>query len=105
MDRRIDFADNRLCQESLIGPMRHIFGVSDKVLAMSLSSILMADRANRPQWLSHTTPLEKFVRSWRTNRAGELMSEVGGGLEVLAEGQNGAIDQDRLARFETSAVT
>ena len=31
-------------QEALIGPMRHIFGVSDKVLTMTLSSVLMADR-------------------------------------------------------------
>lgn len=42
--------DSRAKQEALIGPMRHIFGVSDKVLAMTLSAILMADRANRPQW-------------------------------------------------------
>jgi hypothetical protein len=35
-------------QEALIGPMRHIFGVSDKVLTMTLSSLLMADRENRP---------------------------------------------------------
>jgi hypothetical protein len=37
-------------QEALIGPMRHIFGVSDKVLAMTLSSLLMADRRHRPDW-------------------------------------------------------
>ncbi|ANW00086.1 hypothetical protein LMTR13_07710 [Bradyrhizobium icense] len=43
-------ADCRASQEALIGPMRHIFGVSDKVLAMSLSTVLMADRANRPRW-------------------------------------------------------
>jgi hypothetical protein len=46
----IDVADNRLSQEALIGPMRHIFGVSDKILAMSLSTVLMADRANHPKW-------------------------------------------------------
>jgi hypothetical protein len=37
-------------QEALVGPMRHIFGVSDKVLTMTLSTILMADRNRRPQW-------------------------------------------------------
>ena len=31
-------------QEALVGPMRHVFGVSDKVLTMTLSSVLMADR-------------------------------------------------------------
>jgi hypothetical protein len=46
----IDVADSRSSQEALIGPMRHIYGVSDKVLAMTLSSLLMADRANRPRW-------------------------------------------------------
>lgn len=46
----IDVDDIRLSQEALTGPMRHIFGISDKVLAMTLSSVLMADRANRPRW-------------------------------------------------------
>lgn len=35
-------------QEALVGPTRHIFGVSDKVLTMTLSSVLMADRESRP---------------------------------------------------------
>ncbi|UVO28173.1 hypothetical protein [Bradyrhizobium arachidis] len=47
--KEIGIADSRASQEVLIGPMRHIFGVSDKVLAMTLSTILMADRANRPR--------------------------------------------------------
>jgi hypothetical protein len=34
--------------ESLVGPMRHIYGVSDKVLMMSLSSLLLA--SDRPLW-------------------------------------------------------
>jgi hypothetical protein len=46
----VDIADTRSAQEALIGPMRHIYGVSDKVLAMALSTVLMADRANRPRW-------------------------------------------------------
>jgi hypothetical protein len=39
-------------QEALIGPMRHVFGVSDKVLTMTLSSVLMADRKQRPDWFA-----------------------------------------------------
>lgn len=53
IDKRLEETsglDDRAKQEALIGPMRHIFGVSDKVLAMTLSAILMADRANRPRW-------------------------------------------------------
>jgi hypothetical protein len=46
----VNVADSRSSQEALIGPMRHIYGVSDKVLAMTLSSVLMADRASRPRW-------------------------------------------------------
>ncbi|WP_342712884.1 hypothetical protein AAFG13_18175 [Bradyrhizobium sp. B124] len=41
---------NLSAQESLIGPTRHIFGISDKVLTMTLSSVLMADRERRPDW-------------------------------------------------------
>lgn len=41
---------DRSAQDAVIGPMRHIFGVSDKVLTMTLSSLLMADRDNRPGW-------------------------------------------------------
>jgi hypothetical protein len=37
-------------QEALVGPMRHIFGVADKVLTMALSSLLMADPEGRPRW-------------------------------------------------------
>lgn len=37
-------------QEALVGPTRHVFGVSDKVLTMTLSSVLMADREARPDW-------------------------------------------------------
>ena len=43
-------SDGLSSQEALIGPMRHIYGVSDKVLAMTLSSLLMAARSHRPQW-------------------------------------------------------
>ncbi len=34
--------------ESLVGPLRHIHGISDKVLMMSLSSLLLA--SDRPRW-------------------------------------------------------
>lgn len=40
----------RQLQEALIGPMRHVYGVSDKILAMTLSEILMSASSNRPLW-------------------------------------------------------
>jgi hypothetical protein len=41
-DRLINMA------ESLVGPLRHVYGVSDKVLTMTLSSLLLA--SDRPTW-------------------------------------------------------
>jgi hypothetical protein len=37
-------------QEALIGPLRGVFGVADKVLTMALSSLLMGARGQRPIW-------------------------------------------------------
>jgi len=34
--------------ENLIGPLRHVYGVSDKLLTMTLSSLLLA--SNKPTW-------------------------------------------------------
>jgi hypothetical protein len=35
---------------ALVGPMRHIYGVSDRVLTMTLSEVLMAAPSSRPNW-------------------------------------------------------
>ena len=37
-------------QEALIGPLRNVYGVSDKVLTMALSSLLMGARGGRSVW-------------------------------------------------------
>jgi hypothetical protein len=37
-------------QERLIGPMRNIFGVSDKILTMTLSGLLLGASDGRPHW-------------------------------------------------------
>jgi hypothetical protein len=37
-------------QEALIGPLRSVYGVSDKVLTMALSSLLIGARSHRPVW-------------------------------------------------------
>jgi hypothetical protein len=39
-----------LC-EAIIGPLRNVYGVSDKVLAMALSNLLLAAGSRRPLWL------------------------------------------------------
>jgi hypothetical protein len=38
-------------REALIGPLRNVYGVADKVLAMSLSAILIAAGPKHPGWL------------------------------------------------------
>jgi hypothetical protein len=37
-------------QERLLGPLRHIYGVSDKILTMTLSGILLGASDGRPAW-------------------------------------------------------
>jgi hypothetical protein len=37
-------------QEALIGPLRNIYGVSDKVLTMALAGLLIGARSQRPVW-------------------------------------------------------
>jgi hypothetical protein len=37
-------------QERLIGPLRNIYGVSDKILTMTLSGLLLGASGDRPQW-------------------------------------------------------
>ncbi len=47
-------ASDRLaaCREAVIGPLRNVYGVSDKVLAMALSSLLLSSRKARPLWFA-----------------------------------------------------
>lgn len=47
-----DASDPSAASESIIGPMRNIFGVSDKVLTMSLSTLMMGARQVRPAWFA-----------------------------------------------------
>jgi hypothetical protein len=39
-------------QEALLGPLRNVFGVSDKVLTMALSGLLIGAGDNRPAWFA-----------------------------------------------------
>lgn len=46
-------ASDRLAQmrEALLGPLRNVVGVSDKVWNMTLASLLLGAGAGRPRWL------------------------------------------------------
>jgi hypothetical protein len=37
-------------QEALVGPLRNVYGVSDKILMMTLSTLLIGARSQRPIW-------------------------------------------------------
>jgi hypothetical protein len=57
IDQQLSAADSaspdRLAalREAIIGPLRNVYGVSDKVLAMALSTLLLAAGSRRPLWL------------------------------------------------------
>jgi hypothetical protein len=44
-------------REALIGPLRNVFGVSDKVLTMTLSAILISAPANWLHWVEVGTSM------------------------------------------------
>ena len=45
---QVDLASER--QERLIGPLRNVYGVSDKILTMTLSGLLLGVSDDRPNW-------------------------------------------------------
>ena len=56
IDRQLREADTALLdrpaalREAVIGPLRSVYGISDKVLAMALSSMLLGAGKDRPLW-------------------------------------------------------
>lgn len=63
-------------RESLLGPLRHVYGVADKVLSMALASILLAAQDGRTHW--HETggsmvAVDGLVHAW-LHRTGILAS-------------------------------
>ena len=57
IDRQLNAVDpdapDRLAalREAIIGPLRNVYGVADKVLAMAMSSLLLSAGNRRPLWL------------------------------------------------------
>ena len=48
----VDRSDRRLAamREAIVGPLRNVFGLSDKVLGMTMSTLLMGTRSRRSRW-------------------------------------------------------
>ncbi|MDD1520671.1 MULTISPECIES: hypothetical protein [Bradyrhizobium] len=54
-------------QEALVGPLRNIYGVSDKILMMTLSTLLIGARKQRPIWFETGKAMisvDTLVHNW-----------------------------------------
>jgi hypothetical protein len=87
IDRRLDGAKHSdtaragtTMAESVIGPLRHVHGLSDKVLSMTFSVLLLAGDPNRKDWITAGTSMiaiDTLVHNWlaRTGILRRLDSE------------------------------
>lgn len=80
-----------LLQESIVGPMRHIFGVSDKVLTMTLSEVLLSAPPSWPRWFeagSQMLAVDTLVHNWlhRTGILGRFEATHGYGAACYRPG-------------------
>jgi hypothetical protein len=81
LDTRLEQADRPKARDrvqvlgsAVLAPMRHIHGVSDKVLNMSLASLLLAGDPNRERWVaagSGMIAVDTLVHNW-LHRSGIL---------------------------------
>jgi hypothetical protein len=47
-----EVGDGETAQERLIGPLRHVYGISDKILTMTLSGLLLGASDGHPAWFA-----------------------------------------------------
>ena len=67
VDRQIDGIPPADAPERLVVPLRHVHGVSDKVLNMSLATFLMAGDDRRPVWKAagaNMLAIDTLVHAW-----------------------------------------
>jgi hypothetical protein len=96
-------------RQALLEPLGHIYGVSNKVLAMALSELLLAGDANRPTWIeagSVMIAIDTLVHNFlhRTSILGQLGADhpygIGcyrpGGCADIIERIAGKIDARRF---------
>jgi hypothetical protein len=84
-------ASKRSAEERLIGPLRHVYGVSDKILTMALSELLVGAADGRPAWfdtgkamIAIDTLVHNFLH--RTGILEDCGAEHGYGIGCYAEG-------------------
>jgi hypothetical protein len=94
-------------QERLIGPLRHVYGVSDKILTMALSELLIGAGDGRPAWLDTgkaMIAIDTLVHNFlhRTGILEDCGAEHGYGSGCYAKG--GCADIVRAVASEIDAA-
>lgn len=75
----------------VVGPLAHVYGISDKVLNMSLASLLLAGDIDRTEWIkagAEMIAIDSLVHNW-LHRSGILKAMKAGheyGAECYKEG-------------------
>ena len=117
IDRRLDSAssDSGLPpsnsqgdpQERLLGPLRNIYGVSDKLLTMTLSGLLLAASEGRPRWfetgkamIAVDTLVHNFLH--RTGILDDCGVPHGYGVRCYGQGGCAEIIRAAASRIDTS---
>ena len=95
-------------QEKLIGPLRYVYGVSDKILTMTLSEMLLGASDGRPDWLEAgkdmiavDTLVHNFL--YRTGILDNCGTPHGYGAACYAAGGCAGIIRAAAAQIDASA--
>lgn len=96
------------CQQALIGPLRNVYGLSDKILAMTFSTLLMAAPNTKSEWFqtgSRMIAVDTLVHNFlhRTGILADFGSQHAYGPRCYALG--GCADIIRSASAEIDATT
>src|SRR5205814_9081480 len=95
-------------RQALLEPLGHIYGVSNKVLAMALSELLLAGDAKRPLWIEAGTVMiavDTLVHNF-LHRSGILRELEAGhpyGTGCYAPGGCAAIIEQTASRIDARA--
>lgn len=103
-----EISGGKTAQERLIGPLRHIYGVSDKILTMTLSGLLLGAADGRQAWFEagkNMIAIDTLVHNFlhRTGILDECSAEHAYGVGCYAEGGCADIIQAIAAQIDAKA--
>jgi hypothetical protein len=95
-------------QERLIGPLRNVYGVSDKILTMTLSGLLIGASDNRPDWFEtgkRMIAIDTLVHNFlhRTGILDDYGANHGYGVGCYSKGGCADIIQQVASQIDASA--